>query len=98
MTNKGTALQTLAEDQSGVERNQSLHNAITCFDDALQVYRQESAPLDWARTLTSRGSALQTLAERQSGIEWFQTLHQAISCYNDALLVYSREVAPHAWA
>ncbi|MEZ5823348.1 MAG: hypothetical protein R3C97_00940 [Geminicoccaceae bacterium] len=50
--NRGIALATLGERESGTER---LEQAVEAYDRALLEYTRERVPLDWAMTQNNQG-------------------------------------------
>ena len=77
--NRGTALSTLGERESGTAR---LEQAVAAYDEALKEWTRERVPLQWAMTQNNRGTALSTLGERESGTA---RLEQAVAAYDEAL-------------
>ena len=94
----GVALQTLGDRQSGKDAIARLKEAVTAYQNALEVYTQDSAPMDWAATQYTLGIALETLGARQSGKEGVAPLEEAISAYQNALEVWTKDSAPMQWA
>jgi len=80
-------------DQKG--DNTALLIAIATYQDSLEEYTRERAPLDWAMTQNNLGNALSTLGERESGTG---RLEQAVDAYRNALAERTRERAPLDWA
>lgn len=69
--------------------------AIQCFNQALEVYGQETSPLDWAATQYNLGTANQALGRQLDSAKLLKT---AIDAYTDALLVWSRQETPEKWS
>jgi tetratricopeptide (TPR) repeat protein len=88
----GLALSDLGERESGTAR---LEEAVAAFRAALEDYKRERVPLDWARTQNNLGEALRTLGERESGTA---RLEEAVAAYRAALEERTRERAPLDWA
>lgn len=61
---------------------------------ALQVYKPETFPQEWARTKICLGSAYD---DRIRGTRE-ENLEQAITTYEEALQIYNREAFPKKWA
>lgn len=68
--------------------------AIQCFDKALEVFTQESAPQEWAATLYNQGTANQALGRL---LETTPPLKIAVEAYTNALQVWTREESPEDW-
>ena len=62
---------------------------------ALEIYRHDNTPQDWARTVALLGAAQVVLGERDSDPAW---LNAALNSYQPASTVYTREAAPNDWA
>ena len=88
----GSALQILGARERGTER---LEQAVAWYQDALEEYPRERAPLDWALTQHRLGNALQLLGARERGTE---RLEQAVATYHGALEERTRERMPLDWA
>jgi len=78
--NLGNAYSTLP----GGDRQANLEQAITCYQQALQVYTREAFPVDWAMTQNNLGNAYRDLPEGDRQVN----LEQAITCYQLALAVF----------
>ncbi len=65
------------------------------YEAALQEWRRERVPRDWAMTQNNLGVALARLGERESGSE---RLEQAVKAYEAALQEWTRERVPRDWA
>ena len=90
--NRGVALRTLGERESGTAR---LEQAVVAYDEALKEQTRDRVPLDWAATQMSRGTALAMLGERESGTA---RLEQAVAAYDEALKESTRDRVPRDWA
>ncbi|MGA8169626.1 MAG: tetratricopeptide repeat protein [Methylocystis sp.] len=88
----GLALWTLGERESGTAR---LEEAVAADRAALEEYRRERVPLDWAMTQNNLGLALWRLGERESGTA---RLDEAVTAFREALEEWTRERVPLAWA
>jgi len=76
------------------ERSENIEKAISCCNDALEVYTRSAFPVEWAMTQDNLGGAYyQRIAGERS-----ENIERAISCYNDALTVRSRSAIPVDWA
>jgi len=97
--NLGIALQTLGERQGGEEGIARMNDAITAYQNALQVVTKDSAEMDWAMTQNNLGLglALSTLGERQSGEDAIARLKEAVTAYRKALEVYTKDNASINW-
>lgn len=69
--------------------------AIQCFNNALEVFGQATAPRDWAATQYNLGTAMQALGRQQDSAK---LLKAATDAYTSALLVWSRKETPEPWA
>jgi len=96
--NLGIALRTLGERQGGEEGIARMNDAITAYQNALQVVTKDSAEMDWAMTQNNLGIALSTLGERQSGEDAIARLKEAVTAYQKALEVYTKDNASINWA
>ena len=72
-----------------------LQSAMMACDHALEVYRRDTTPEDWARTVALLGAAQVVLGERDSDPAW---LNAALNSYRLATRVYTHEGAPSDWA
>ncbi|MBR8839186.1 MAG: CHAT domain-containing protein [Stigonema ocellatum SAG 48.90 = DSM 106950] len=78
------------EKAQNEKRAQSVEEAITCYQLALQVRTRERFPIDWAMTQNNLGNAyLRRIWGKSS-----QNLEEAIICYQLALQVRTRETFP----
>lgn len=98
--NKAGMLSRLVETQKqrGEEYMETLGEAITCCNAALQEWHRETSPFDWAMVLTNKGAMLCELAGLYNPKAAVGMLRDALGCFDDALLEYRREVAPNLWA
>src|ERR1039458_2715006 len=76
----------------------SLREAISAFQNALQVRTKESYPQDWAATQNSLGKAYWGLGVRLGGTEATESLHASVAAFQNALQVRTRETLPQDWA
>lgn len=72
----------------------SFERAIQCFNKALEVFTQESAPQEWAATQYNLATANQSLGRLT---EATAPLKIAVDAYTSALLVWTREKSPQDW-
>ncbi len=95
----GIALQTLGRRESGTAR---LEQVVAVFCAALQEYRQERVPLNWAMTQNNLGNALATLGQRERVTGRSEAAvaacAAAVAAYRAALQEWTRERVPLAWA
>jgi tetratricopeptide (TPR) repeat protein len=75
-----------------------MNDAITAYQNALQVVTKDSAEMDWAIAQNNLGIALSTLGERQSGEDAIARLKEAVTAYQKALEVYTKDNASINWA
>lgn len=68
--------------------------AIQCFNKALEVVTQESAPQEWAATLYNLATANHSLGRL---LETTPPLKIAVDAYTNALQVWTREMSPEDW-
>jgi tetratricopeptide (TPR) repeat protein len=71
-----------------------LQRAIECYQAALRIYTEETAPQEWATTQNNLGNAYSDLPTGDQG----ENLRRAIERYEAALRVYTEEAAPRQWA
>jgi tetratricopeptide (TPR) repeat protein len=71
-----------------------LQRAIECYQAALRIYTEETAPQEWATTQNNLGNAYSDLPTGDQG----ENLRRAIERYEAALRVYTEEAAPRDWA
>jgi tetratricopeptide (TPR) repeat protein len=71
----------------------NLREAVRCSDAALEVFRIEEYPEDYAITQSNRASALVDLKDAVTG-----SVEKGIEAYREALRVYNRESYPDSWA
>ncbi|MBB3898391.1 tetratricopeptide repeat protein [Roseococcus suduntuyensis] len=88
----GIALHTLGARESGTAR---VEEAVATYRAALEEYRRERVPLDWALTQNNLGMALHTLGTREIGTV---RLEQAVAANRAALEERTRERGPLEWA
>jgi tetratricopeptide (TPR) repeat protein len=94
LNNMGSALMHLPGSSRGsgmIAGVDALHEAIMCFEKALEVRTREAFPLDWAKTQTNLGQAW----TRRPAPGRMEHLKQAIECYNRALTVFRADTHPH---
>ncbi|MBI5430681.1 MAG: tetratricopeptide repeat protein [Nitrosomonadales bacterium] len=68
--------------------------AIQCFGNALEEYKQEDSPSEWAATQYNLGTANQSLGRL---LDTARPLKIAVDAYTNALLVWTREKFPQDW-
>ncbi len=68
--------------------------AIQCFGNALEEYRQENSPLEWAATQYDLGTASHALGRLLNDTK---SLKIAVDAYTNALLVWTQEASPQDW-
>jgi tetratricopeptide (TPR) repeat protein len=81
----------------GEERGERLLEALAAYDDALQYYRPEVVPLDYAKTQNNRANLLSEIATLP-GEDRRKRLLEALAAYDDALQYRRSEVAPLDYA
>lgn len=77
---------------------ENLKQAITCFQDALQIHTRNSEPTQWAILQYNLGRAyddLRTVGEDYEA--WAESCEEAINCYEKALEVFTQQVNPLQW-
>jgi len=88
----GNILAAQGQQQRDIELYEK---AIQCFNQALEVFGQETSPLDWAATQYNLGTAHQALGRQ---LESAKLLKTAIDAYTNALLVWARKETPEQWS
>jgi hypothetical protein len=83
----------LIQDLLG-ERANSLEQAISHFRQALQIYRRDAFPVQWALIHYCLGLAYAGLIDDERA----DNLEQAISHFRQALQIYKRDAFPVQWA
>ncbi|PZO42421.1 MAG: hypothetical protein DCF19_07480 [Pseudanabaena frigida] len=68
--------------------------AIAAYKLALQVYKRDTFPEQWAKTQCNLANAYKNC--KQGG--WSKSYEQAIAAYEEALQVYIRDTFPEKWA
>ena len=76
------------------DRAANLEQAISHYQQALEVFTRQTFPEDWALTQNNLANAYH---ERIQG-ERADNLEQAISHYQQALKIYTRQAFPQDWA
>lgn len=71
----------------------NLREAVRCADAALEVFRMEEYPEDYALTQSNRASALADLKDAATG-----SVERGIEAYREALRVFNRESYLDSWA
>jgi len=71
-----------------------LQRAIECYQAALRIYTEETAPQEWATTQNNLGTAYSDLPTSDRG----ENLRRAIEYYEAALRVYTEEADPEGHA
>jgi tetratricopeptide (TPR) repeat protein len=90
--NLGAALTRVGERESGTAR---LEEAVRAYRGALEEYRREQVPLDWAMTQFGLGVALNLLGQREAETT---RLEEAVAAHRAALNERTRERVPLDWA
>jgi tetratricopeptide (TPR) repeat protein len=75
--------------------SQPLREAVAAYNEALQEFRRERVPLDWAATQNNLSNALVSLGQRESRMTH---LMEAVAAYEEALKERTRERVPLDWA
>jgi len=99
--NKGMALINLPEIQEGTNREETLQEAIACFDSALLKYRQKASPKDETKILVieiQKIHALWLLSNLQEGTEQEKGLQDASTCFDNDFFERCLKGAPEFWA
>jgi tetratricopeptide (TPR) repeat protein len=68
---------------------------VVAYRAALEEFRRDQVPLQWATTQNNLGNALETLGERESGTA---RLEEAVAAYRAALAERTRDRVPLQWA
>ena len=95
--NLGAALRTLGERQSGEDAIARLKEAISAYQNALEVWTKDSAPMQWAMTQENMAFVYLVRATFFDGAQE-QTkadLEQAMFHVDAALGVYDPADSPH---
>ncbi|MCL1475158.1 CHAT domain-containing protein [Argonema antarcticum] len=77
---------------------ENLEQAITCFQDALEVHTRNSEPKQWAMLQYNLGRAyddLRTVGEDYEA--WAEICEKAINCYEKALKGFTQQVDSLQW-
>ncbi len=88
----GLALSELGQRETDTER---LEEAVDAYNAALEEYKRDRVPLDWAGTQNNLGNALLALGLPETGTE---RLEQAVDAFRDALEERPRDREPYLWA
>jgi tetratricopeptide (TPR) repeat protein len=88
----GNILSALGQRTRDVD---SFTAAIACFNNALEIFSQETSPLEWAATQYNLATAMQALGRQESDAK---LLNKAIDAYTNALLEWSRKETPEEWS
>jgi tetratricopeptide (TPR) repeat protein len=72
-----------------------LREAVKAYESALEVYRKETLPADWAMAQNNLGIVLGTLGQRENDPE---ILARSVKAYESALEVRTKEALPAGWA
>ena len=75
-----------------------LHEAVESARAALQVYKREKHPLEWASAHGNIGAILNELAHRHEGEAGLKYVQAAGAALQNAMHVYTREELPVQWA
>jgi len=78
-------------------RRQRLYDALAAYDAALEHYRPDTAPLDYAMTQNNRATILSDLATLPDQ-DRRQRLYDALAAYDEALKYRRPDTAPLAYA
>src|SRR5579875_3973817 len=76
------------------DQQDNLQRAILCFQAALEGYRPDTAPIDWAKTHQALGIAYRHLLEGDRQ----QNLRQSLSHLQISLEITTRELFAPIWA
>ncbi|GAB5446507.1 tetratricopeptide repeat protein [Gymnodinialimonas sp.] len=90
--NLGNALANLGNRTGDTDL---LHQAVTAYRAALEVYTKDASEMDWAMTRNNLGAALQNLGTRTGDTD---VLQQAVTAYRAALEVYTKDNSEMDWA
>jgi len=95
MNNLGTALMNMPihppESKRPANKMNPLHEAITCFEKALEVRTRDAHPLEWAKTQTNLGQAYARLTDGDR----VENLQEAAAYFENALEVYTAAAHAH---
>jgi tetratricopeptide (TPR) repeat protein len=80
------------------ERYPLLEEALTAFQNVLQVFTRKSAPTEWTMAQFNLGIVLEEQAQMAEGQERHKLLEEALTAFEDVLQVFTREVVPIEWA
>ncbi len=69
--------------------------SIELFKKALDIYSQESTPLEWAATQSNLATAIQSLGRQEGDAK---ILSSSIDAYTASLLEFSRKETPEEWS
>src|SRR5581483_5520073 len=92
----GNALSRVAT-LPGQDRRQRLYDALAAYDAALEHYRPDTAPLDYAMTQNNRATILSALATLPNE-DRRQRLYEALAAYDEALKYRRPDTAPLDYA
>jgi class 3 adenylate cyclase/predicted ATPase len=76
------------------DRADTLHRAISCFEEALSVLTEREFPFDWSMAQNNLGNAYWNLPTGDRA----ENLRRAISCFEAALRVRTEREYPVRWA
>ncbi len=76
------------------DKTESIENAIASLQDCLDVYTQESTPVQWAMAQHNLGNAYIKKFDKEEE----NNLEKAINAYKAALTERSQDKAPYYWA
>jgi hypothetical protein len=79
------------------DRAARLRESLAAYDAALQFYRPDTAPLDYAMTQNNRGNILSALANLP-GEDRAARLRESLAAYDEALRFRHPDTAPLAYA
>lgn len=75
-----------------------LTSAIASYQRALEVYRRQEFPSEWAQATAGLANTLLELADRAITIDRIELIRSAVIGYKNALEVYTHERFPAEWA
>jgi tetratricopeptide (TPR) repeat protein len=88
----GNSCGVLGQREGNTDR---LGQALSAYRAALQHFKQDRTPLQWAGTQSNLGNALRALGEREGSTD---RLEQAVTACREALKEYRQDREPQDWA
>jgi hypothetical protein len=82
-----------SEQLPGPDRAENLHEAIRCYELAIDVRTRERYPVEWAQTVRNKGNAYREL----SGPDRAARLREAIRCCDEVLVSYQCHMNCDEW-